>query len=133
MQVEAASAPDGLSKTYLMGERAMLRKFYETIQPAELQWSIYSCADAECGRAAVNPPINDPAFTYWTTITDWQSVGMVTSMQFDVLPYGSAHPSTWNAVFCDGSVHAMSYNISLTTHQALSTRASGDSPDPSEY
>ena len=47
--------------------------------------------------------------------------------------FGSAHPYTWSAVFCDGSVHSISYNISLATHQALATRANGDSPDPKEY
>jgi Protein of unknown function (DUF1559) len=58
---------------------------------------------------------------------------LVTSASTDVFPFGSAHPSTWNAVFCDGSVHQISYNIDLATHQALSTRAAGDSPDQKEY
>ena len=47
--------------------------------------------------------------------------------------FGSAHRSTWNAVFCDGSVHSLSYNMSLATHKALATRDGGDSPDPKEY
>jgi hypothetical protein len=36
-------------------------------------------------------------------------------------------------LFCDGSVHPLSYNISLKTHQALASRAGGDTPDPKEY
>ena len=45
----------------------------------------------------------------------------------------ASHPSTWNVVFCDGSVHSLSYSISLATHQALASRAAGDTPNPSEY
>jgi hypothetical protein len=51
-------------------------------------------------------------------------------------PDGFGGPPSWKGadfVFCDGSVHAMSYNISLATHQALASRAGGDSPDPREY
>ena len=47
--------------------------------------------------------------------------------------FGSAHPSTWNAVFCDGSVHSLSYNIDLATHQAFVNPAAGDSPDEKQY
>ena len=49
------------------------------------------------------------------------------------LRFGSAHSATWNAVFCDGSVHSLTYNIDLATHQALSSRAAGDSPDEKQY
>jgi hypothetical protein len=49
------------------------------------------------------------------------------------LRFGSAHRSTWNAVFCDGSVHALSYGISLETHQALASRAASDTLNPKEY
>jgi prepilin-type processing-associated H-X9-DG protein len=47
--------------------------------------------------------------------------------------FGSAHPATWNVVFCDGSVHRLSYGISFRTHYALSTRAGGDMPNEKEY
>ncbi len=58
---------------------------------------------------------------------------MVTQVFAPFYPFGSAHPSTWGMVFCDGSVHSISYNIDLATHQALSSRAAGDSPDEKQY
>jgi len=40
--------------------------------------------------------------------------------------YGSAHPNTWNAAFCDGSVRMLSYTMSFNTHKAFATRAGHD-------
>jgi prepilin-type N-terminal cleavage/methylation domain-containing protein len=127
-RVSAKNVTDGLSKTYLVAERAMLKSCYETIQFPESQGSIFVGVDGQ--RSADNPPVRDPDYANW--YTDWKKIGMVTG-DVGLWPFGSAHPSTWNAVFCDGSVHAISYNISLATHQALASRASGDSPDPKEY
>jgi prepilin-type N-terminal cleavage/methylation domain-containing protein len=118
-RVGAKNVTDGLSKTYLVGERAMLQPLYESIKFPESQGSIFVGMDGQ--RSADYPPVRDPNSTNWPT-------GGIGQNQF-----GSAHPSTWNMVFCDGSVHSMSYNISLATHQALASRASGDSPDPKEY
>jgi prepilin-type processing-associated H-X9-DG protein len=42
------------------------------------------------------------------------------------LPIGSAHPSSFNTVFCDGSVHSLTYDISFATHAALASRAAAD-------
>jgi prepilin-type processing-associated H-X9-DG protein len=42
--------------------------------------------------------------------------------------WGSAHPSTFNMVFCDGAVHAIPYNIDLTVHQQLANRNDGITP-----
>ena len=47
--------------------------------------------------------------------------------------FGSAHSAIWNAVFCDGSVHSLSYRMDMATHQALATRAAGDHPDEKQY
>jgi prepilin-type N-terminal cleavage/methylation domain-containing protein len=132
-RVRAKNVTDGLSKTYLVGERTMSSLYYETIVGgsngnSEPEGSIFI---GEGNRSADNPPLHDPPIKNW--ISDWKTLGLVTSNWSDVLPFGSAHPSTWNMVFCDGSVHSMSYNISLATHQALSTRAGGDSPDSKEY
>jgi hypothetical protein len=35
--------------------------------------------------------------------------------------FGSAHRSSWNMVFCDGSVHSLSYDMDFLTHHAMAT------------
>jgi hypothetical protein len=39
--------------------------------------------------------------------------------------FGSMHPSTWHAAFCDASVRALTYNIDPAVHRALGNRAEG--------
>ncbi len=41
------------------------------------------------------------------------------------LKFGSAHPTGCNFVFCDGSVHTISYNISNDIHARLCNRCDG--------
>ena len=40
--------------------------------------------------------------------------------------FGSAHPATFQMVFCDGSVHSISYDIEPASHRALAHRFEGD-------
>jgi prepilin-type N-terminal cleavage/methylation domain-containing protein/prepilin-type processing-associated H-X9-DG protein len=46
--------------------------------------------------------------------------------------FGGSHPNTFNAVFADGSVHALAYSISFTTVQRLCIRNDGQVIDWSE-
>jgi prepilin-type N-terminal cleavage/methylation domain-containing protein len=41
------------------------------------------------------------------------------------LVYGSAHFAGFNAVFCDGSVHTIAFDIELVVYDALGSRADG--------
>lgn len=41
--------------------------------------------------------------------------------------FGSAHPAVWNAAFCDGSVHALRFDIEPQTHAWLANRSDGNS------
>ncbi len=106
---------DGLSKTYLVGEKTMPADDYET----GLFWgdsgSIYTCPIGDCVRFVEKEPTHDV-----------KSRLNQSEACMSCHCYGSAHPNTWNAVFCDGSVHFMSYTMSFTTHKALASRAGKD-------
>lgn len=100
---------DGLSKTYLLGEKYVNAAHYlDGLDPGD-----------------VNPMRLDPC--YGTTryggqgLPPQQDSVSVTNTRI----FGSAHPSTWNAVFCDGSVHSISYSIDPVTHGHLANREDG--------
>jgi prepilin-type processing-associated H-X9-DG protein len=39
--------------------------------------------------------------------------------------FGSRHPSSWNALFADGSVHSLSYTLDAEIHRAQGNRHDG--------
>jgi prepilin-type N-terminal cleavage/methylation domain-containing protein len=47
--------------------------------------------------------------------------------------FGSAHPTTFNMAFCDGSIHAISYSIDFVTHVLLAQRADQNAIDASKW
>jgi prepilin-type N-terminal cleavage/methylation domain-containing protein len=133
--VRAKDIKDGLAKTYYAGEKTVSSNLYEEGSDLGDSSNIDWCMAGECDRIMIYGPRRDApagADVEEPKIMSMSWVGN-TAGCLSCLRFGSAHPSTWNAVFCDGSVHAMSYNISLATHQALSTRAAGDHPNENEY
>ena len=102
-----AEVRDGASNTYLVGEKYLMPENYDNgSDPADNE-SIYLGCDWDYVRWTENPPIRD------------------TSAKLDTYRFGSAHPGGFNAVFCDGSVHGMSYSIDPLVHQYLGNRKDG--------
>ncbi|MBN1588515.1 MAG: DUF1559 domain-containing protein, partial [Pirellulales bacterium] len=46
--------------------------------------------------------------------------------------FGAAHPTVCHMLFCDGSVHGISYDVDPVLHARLGNRADGYSVDKSE-
>jgi hypothetical protein len=102
---------DGLSKTYLLGEKAATSDNYETgLDPGDYA-SVFTCPRGNCVRFSKRTAAHDvrAADNCWSCHS-----------------FGSAHANHWNAAFCDGSVHSLSYDMSFATHQALGSRAAAD-------
>jgi prepilin-type N-terminal cleavage/methylation domain-containing protein len=108
---------DGLSKTYLVGEKYVNAAHYQTgLDPGD-----------------VNPMIHDHC--YCTTRYGGQGLPPQQDSASMTNPriFGSAHPSTWNAALCDGSVRAFSYAIDPVMHGRLANRQDGLVVDESSY
>jgi prepilin-type processing-associated H-X9-DG protein len=129
--VRAKDVTDGLGKTYLVGEKSLPIRDYFTGQAYGDLFSIFiiNGGDMDIGRVAVGTPIQDPGSD---VARDDGNHGPVL-FELGGNLFGSAHPVTCNFVFCDGSVHSISYNVSFATHSALASRAAGDTPDVKEY
>jgi prepilin-type N-terminal cleavage/methylation domain-containing protein/prepilin-type processing-associated H-X9-DG protein len=110
--VKLREISDGLSKTYLIGEKALSVPFYETGEAPWDDQSYYIGFDQDVNLSAYYVPIADPP----------------TKVQVP-FRFGSAHTSVFNMVFCDGSVHPISYDIELAAHKALGSRNGGENLD----
>jgi prepilin-type N-terminal cleavage/methylation domain-containing protein/prepilin-type processing-associated H-X9-DG protein len=102
---------DGLSKTYLIAEKAMSAYHYTTGHDPGDDSSIFSCLRGNCVRFAKKVPFQDEH---------------VRDGCWSCHNFGSSHPGSFNAVYCDGSVHSLTYDISFATHAALASRAASD-------
>jgi prepilin-type N-terminal cleavage/methylation domain-containing protein len=119
--VRVRDVKDGLSKTYFAAEKMIPMDSYESGQFWGDDSSIYICPLGDCVRFAEQPPQHDIINHFDNNQTCWACHS-----------FGSAHSSCWNAVYCDGSVHSLTFTMSFATHRALASRAAGDSANPKE-
>ena len=124
-KITAADISDGLTNTYLIGEKYMWPDHYEDGQDWGDDSSIFKGWDCDIVRWGT-------AGTSATTVVglgpkqDQPGV-----MNYEV--FGSAHVNTWNAALCDGSVRSVSYSIDLITHQWLCNRKDQKIVDASKF
>jgi prepilin-type N-terminal cleavage/methylation domain-containing protein len=118
---------DGTASTYLYGEKNLDPNSYETGIAGNDDQSMYNGYDRDNVRSTFikyaangalhpdsHPPVPDtPGRTY-----TWQ--------------FGGPHPGGWMAVFCDGSVHFLSYDIDPQNHRRLGNRQDGEVVDLSQ-
>jgi prepilin-type N-terminal cleavage/methylation domain-containing protein/prepilin-type processing-associated H-X9-DG protein len=119
---------DGLSNTYLLGEKYMCPDYYATGQsPDDNEWALIGY-DWDIER------FGNPLPMVEGTATQCELVPFQDTSGYDFgLSFGSAHLVGFNMSFCDGSVRTISYAISLTTHMHLANRRDGQVVDPRSF
>ncbi|MCA9184164.1 MAG: DUF1559 domain-containing protein [Pirellulaceae bacterium] len=115
-EVSDRHVTDGLSKTYLVGEKYLDSEQYETGNGNGDCESMYAGFGLSNARAAGNSIVGTS--NNWLPMRD--GVG-----GNERLVFGSAHPTCWFVVMCDGSVRAIGYDIDEQTHRQLSDRNDG--------
>lgn len=101
-----AEVQDGLSHTYLVGEkyvRSDRRRYHNDIGDDQ---SAYIGDSWDTRRMAVHPPRHDGGFE-------------------KISSFGSRHSATWNMLFADGSVSSLSFMIDLDVHRRHGNRQDG--------
>lgn len=106
---------DGLSKTYLVGEKAMDTLKYTTGDDHGDRAPIAGLSD---NFGAANSYVRFAARNPARDIADNCQA---------CHDFGSAHQSTWNISMADGSVHALSYGMDVSVHRALAS-INGEEP-----
>jgi hypothetical protein len=108
-RVAARNVSDGLSKTYLVGEKAMDSSEYHSGKDVGDRspiagWVHHAGATNSYVRYGAKSPAQDRAENCLACHD-----------------FGSAHASSWHAVMGDGSVRALSYSMDLLVHQSLAS------------
>ena len=100
---------DGTSNTYLIFEKYVRPEDYKTGKDGGDNENMYCGHNNDNGR-----------YIHVSLVPTQDRPGLRSSAHI-----GSAHASAWNVVFCDGSVHSLSYSIDSEMHWRLGTRADG--------
>jgi prepilin-type processing-associated H-X9-DG protein len=112
-EVKRGMIRDGLSGTYLIGERHLDPLKYETGTASDDDQSLYMGHDRDI--LAWAGPSYLPRRDTPGAALNWS--------------YGSAHASGFHMAMCDGSVHGINFSIDPVTHEQLGHRADGNSVD----
>jgi len=105
--IELRQITDGTSQTYFGGERYLDPDRYEDGLVENDDQCMYVGYDSDIMVSAWKEPLPDtPGFPDARTFR-----------------FGSAHSGVFQAVYCDGSVHAIPFEVDAQVHQAMGSRA----------
>ena len=111
---------DGSSKTYLIGEKYLDPDHYNDGQDLGDNECLFGGDDLDMNRWT------GIAGNYYPPLPDTHGLTAYYN-------YGSAHVDIWQAVFCDGSVHSIGYDIDPELHRRLQNRQDGFYIDTSQF
>jgi prepilin-type N-terminal cleavage/methylation domain-containing protein len=113
LAIELRRISDGLSNTYMLGEKFLELDHYEDGVPSYDDQSYYLGFDRDTNLSAWYAPLRDA--------------------KLGDLPFrfGSAHTTMFHMSFCDGSVHPIAYEIDINIHRSLGSRNRGETVDKS--
>jgi len=116
-QIRPADIIDGLSGTYLFGEKYLpIPEYHTGLGPGDDE-GVFTGYNADNARSSHPnfPPRRDAekSGSYWS--------------------WGSPHPGGFNMLFCDGSARAVSFTITPDVHSALGSRNGAEQIDKKSY
>ncbi|NQW46525.1 MAG: DUF1559 domain-containing protein [Planctomycetes bacterium] len=111
-RLQAASVIDGLSNTYLIGEKYVAADTYYRGTDSGDTVPMMTGYSSDTVRWGIEPPSKDR-----------RGVSLPTS-------FGSAHPGGWNVAYADGMVRTVTFDIDATLHKQLSSRKDGKGMPP---
>jgi hypothetical protein len=123
-EIKFAQITDGTTHTYLLGEKNLNIDCYfdhNNCGASNDDQSMYNAQDRDNLRTTFcwRPGFEGQGRPRWPPQPDTAGVEFTWS-------FGGSHPSGWMALFCDGSVHFMPYDMAPTIHQWLGSRLDGN-------
>lgn len=134
-EVRTANILDGLSRTYLVGEKYLEIEEYTRCNSQGDNEHIYTGYNDDNIRfTGPMSPSNQPNDISWQPMRDHYSnptgsAGTSKTAE-NTNAFGGPHPAGFNMAFCDGRVVTIQYSIDLNLHKNLGNRADGGTHDP---
>jgi type II secretory pathway pseudopilin PulG len=124
-QIKYNQIEDGLSSTYLLGEKNLDSAHYEDGEPGNDDQTMYNGHDRDNLRSTFVwfPGYENkisPKYIARPDAPDTRSRDEYT------WAFGGPHSGGWVALFCDGSVHFLSYDMDPVNHQRFGNRLDGE-------
>lgn len=129
-KVSVGSIRDGLSNTYLFAERYTQPEVYTTHKyDGETRCPVNDytdyCGEGDCDTTRSTYCGKFNGNTFVQDGTPRIPVQDRSGYRGAIYHFGSAHAGSWGAVFCDGSVHRISYSVSPEIHHCMGDKADG--------
>lgn len=105
--VDVAQVRDGMSNTYLAGEKYLAPDLYDNGLCGGDNENMYIGDNADITRYGRDAPLQD------------------TKGYLAYYNFGSAHSNGFNVVFCDGAVRPISFSVDRSLHARLANRRDG--------
>jgi prepilin-type N-terminal cleavage/methylation domain-containing protein len=121
-QFKMALIADGASNTYLVGEKYLTTDHYADGMDAGDNETAYSGLNWDSTRTSGYLGAGFGNKGYRLPEQDMPGNPSLPNST-DIWNFGSAHPGSFVMVFCDSSVHDISYTIDPETHRRLANRA----------
>lgn len=135
-QIRSAQITDGASNTYLIGEKYLDPTKFTTGTDwgdSMTAYNGFDCVDALSSNTFRYGGLGSPAVGNPPQFEQQNSSSVSTSEAQTGFAWGSVHPSSCHFVFCDGSVHDISFSIQPEVHRRLSNRGDGLTVDQSQF
>jgi len=117
-ELRTAAITDGLSNTYLVGEKYLDPDLYTTGTDLGDNENAFTGLNWDQTRTGSNSPPGSTSYNYAPPARD--TPGLVNFWSF-----GSAHAGIFVMALCDGSVRNINFSISPEVHRRLCNRADG--------
>jgi prepilin-type N-terminal cleavage/methylation domain-containing protein/prepilin-type processing-associated H-X9-DG protein len=122
-EVKVADVTDGLSCTYLIGEKYVDPDYYTTGEDGGDNQYLFVGLDRDTYRWGSNTV--NASYCWPQRDCPGNATGHCA--------FGSAHSNGFQMAFCDGSVQMVNYSIDLVTHAALCNRRDGKVVDGGKF